>query len=215
MTFVGMSPEDVRAAQRARVLAAGGRVLKFTNNGGELYFRYYFPQPEKLTWTKLVNGLRVLFSISHSDLYIRYADPDGAKITVSDNNGLQIMFEDTKASDVIRIEVIEPKSAGVNADESRTPPEGSQPSMQMPMPVFDQQSGFPGVDITRPHSVVSSRVNTGQLPQMPQSQTPGPIPHAPQQPINAGPIHSGSQIYDRMNTSTTTLPPPRPQKPLD
>ncbi|KAJ2717115.1 hypothetical protein H4R19_000200 [Coemansia spiralis] len=185
-----MKPEDVRAAQRARVLAEGGRVLKFTNNGGELYFRYYFPHPEALTWTKLADGLRVLFSITSSDMYIRYADTDGTKITVNDSKGLEIMFEDTKASDVIRIEVFDPQSSEKN---SELLPNGAHADMQMPMPMFDQLPGFPGVDITRPQSVMSGQPPAGPMPLPPQSVNlnPGPIPHVAQQSVGAGPLHGG------------------------
>ncbi|KAJ2808439.1 hypothetical protein H4R21_000028 [Coemansia helicoidea] len=216
-----MTPEEVRAAQRARVLADGGRVLKFTNNGGELYFRYYFPQPEALTWTKLVDGLRVLYSITSPKMYIRYADADGTKITVNDSAGLAIMLQDTKASDVIRIEVFDPE--GLDVDAGPRPPGSGTPTtphagLQMPMPMFDQQPGFPGLDDTRPHSVISARPNAGPMPQPPPLlQSAGPVPHFPPQSVGAGPIpvHAASQVYNQLNASSGTLPPPRPQKPLD
>ncbi|KAJ2842779.1 hypothetical protein IWW36_005782 [Coemansia brasiliensis] len=196
------STAAVREEQRARVLKSGGRVLKFTNNGGKMYFRYYFPHPETLTWNKLTSGLRVLFSIASTDLYIRYTDFDGTKITVNDNNGLQIMFDETKHNDVVRIEVI--------SEESHDPPLSSgssnpQATMQMPMPM--PPSGFPGMEMSRPESVMSNRTNMN-----------GPNMNAAsaQQPMNQAPPHSGSQGYGRVNNpSISTLPPPKPQEPLD
>ncbi|KAJ2323764.1 hypothetical protein GGH92_010831 [Coemansia sp. RSA 2673] len=114
----------VRKEQKARILEQGGRVLKFTNNGGKLYFRYYFPHPQQLTWNKLVSGLRVLYGISSPHLFIRYVDVDGTKITVNDDSGMRIMFDETKDSDVIRVEVIteEAAAAAASPSHSRLPP---------------------------------------------------------------------------------------------
>ncbi|KAJ2449139.1 hypothetical protein EV183_005058 [Coemansia sp. RSA 2336] len=189
----------VREEQRARVLESGGRVLKFTNNGGKMYFRYYFPHPETLTWNKLTSGLRVLFSIASTDLYIRYTDFDGTKITVNDNSGLQIMFDETKHNDVVRIEVVSEESSEPLSAASSNP----QATMQMPMPM--PPSGFPGMEMSRPESVMSNRTNMN-----------GPNMNAApaQQPINQPP-HSGTQSYGRANPSISTLPPPKPQEPLD
>ncbi|KAJ2662076.1 hypothetical protein IW148_003124 [Coemansia sp. RSA 1199] len=190
----------VREEQRARILKSGGRVLKFTNNGGKLYFRYYFPHPETLTWNKLVSGLRVLFSIASTDLYIRYTDIDGSRITVNDNNGLQIMFDETKTSDVIRIEVVTEDSMEPLSSAS------SGPHVTMPMPM--PPSGFPGMEMSRPGSAQSSHT-TAMRPNM-----AGPV--LQQMPVSAGPLHSGSQGYGRVNNnSISTLPPPNPQEPLD
>ncbi|KAJ2780255.1 hypothetical protein H4R18_003567 [Coemansia javaensis] len=205
----------IREEQRRRVLQEGGRVLKFTNNGGELYFRYYFPAPEQLTWNKLVEGLRVLFSIAHSEVHICYTDADGTKITVNDSSGLKIMFDDTRDSDVIHIEVVAEKAplhgvvpVGGGGGSGGSGSGQHVPDMEMPMPSFDHaQSGFPGVAPSRPHTALSGR--SGMPHPLPQG--PGPVPHSVQPPISAGPVPS----YAQLNASTGTLPPPRPQKPLD
>ncbi|KAJ1834136.1 hypothetical protein LPJ63_002204, partial [Coemansia sp. RSA 2711] len=169
----------VREEQRVRILKSGGRVLKFTNNGGKLYFRYYFPHPEALAWVKLVSGLRVLFSIPSTDIYIRYKDNDGTNIIVNDNNGLQIMFDETKASDVIRIEVVHGESGAVDPLPSSTSSD-PQVTMQMPMPA----SGFPGMVLSRPGSAMSNTPNSaGGRPNM----GAGPMPQQVQHPIGAGP----------------------------
>ncbi|KAJ2557476.1 hypothetical protein EV175_001324 [Coemansia sp. RSA 1933] len=199
--FIGKVTGSIRAAQKARVLESGGRVLKFTNNGGKLYFRYFFPEPEKLNWSMLSSGLRVLFSISKTDLYIRYTDYDETKIMVNDDDGLRIMFDEMSGSDVIRIEVISDESASNNSSMDDAPPSlaESGPKMSMPMPM--PPSGFPGMDASRPPSGLSIQsVNTAKL--RPQ-----------QQPMM---MNSGmSQAYNRNdNASISTLPPPKPQQPL-
>ncbi|KAJ2158803.1 hypothetical protein GGF46_003494 [Coemansia sp. RSA 552] len=204
MLASGASLTDVRAEQRRRILGTGGRVLKFTNNGGKLYFRYYFPHPETLTWNKLTSGLRVLFSIRSTDLYIRYTDVDGSKITVNDNNGLRIMFDETKCDDVVRIEVVSSEQGPMDGPLSSPSDAASHMTMPMPMP----QSGFPGMEPSRPASVLSTANAHGNV-------NPGPVPHHAQPPPpSAGPVHSGTQSYG-LNASMATLPPPRPQQPLD
>ncbi|KAJ1895169.1 hypothetical protein GGI16_003839 [Coemansia sp. S142-1] len=203
---------SVREEQKARILEEGGRVLKFTINGGKLYFRYYFPHPHQLTWNKLTNGLRVLYSVASPGIYIRYVDTEGSKITVNDDGGLKIMFDETRESDVIRIEVFtEEDSNSVPRQDIAGPPSVSAvPTMTMPMPM--PPSGFPGMD-TRPGSALSNHTMTaGQM----HHHQPGPVPQNIQQPFgNAGPMNT-SQGYGRMtNASMSTLPPPNPQDPLD
>ncbi|KAJ2803998.1 hypothetical protein H4R20_002672 [Coemansia guatemalensis] len=217
MATTSMTTDEVREEQRVRVLQSGGRVLKFTNNGGKLYFRYFFPHPETLTWNKLTSGLRVLFSIASTDLYIRYTDIDGSKITVNDNNGLQIMFDETKSSDVIRIEVIsEGTPLAVPSGPVSSSSTAPQATMQMPMP----PSGFPGMELSRPQSAMSNMTGAGHMNQQGQAMgppgNPGPVPHTMQQPMSAGPVPGGSHGYGPVNNaSLSTLPPPRPQQPLD
>ncbi|KAJ2356437.1 hypothetical protein IWW50_003186 [Coemansia erecta] len=206
----GATQAAVREEQRARILEMGGRVLKFTNNGGKLYFRYYFPNPETLTWNRMVSGLRVLFSIASTDLYIRYTDFDGTRITVNDNNGLQIMFDETKTSDVIRIEVIHEETS---AEQPLSTPSSSDQHITMPMPMPMPPSGFPGMEMSRPGSAQSNNTAGAMRPNV----NAGPVPQQMQQPIGAGPVHSsGSQGYGRVNNgSLATLAPPNPQQPLD
>ncbi|KAJ2485582.1 hypothetical protein IWW37_005903 [Coemansia sp. RSA 2050] len=202
---------SVREEQRVRVLKQGGRVLKFTINGGKLYFRYYFPHPHLLTWNKLTNGLRVLYSVASPGIYIRYIDTEGSKITVSDDGGLKIMFDEMKDTDVIRIEVLTEDDSGnmPRQDNSMPPSVPAAPTMAMPMPM--PPSGFPGMD-TRPGSALSN--HTAAVGQM--HHQPGPVPQNIQQPFgNAGPMNV-PQGYGRMtNASMSTLPPPNPQDPLD
>ncbi|KAJ1664753.1 hypothetical protein IW140_002972 [Coemansia sp. RSA 1813] len=200
--FIGKVTGTIRAEQKARVLESGGRVLKFTNNGGKLYFRYFFPHPETLTWSKLVNGLRVLFSIPSTDLYIRYTDFDETKIMVNDDSGLRIMFDETRGSDIIRIEVISEgalsNTNSMHMDDVPPSLADSGPKMTMPMPM--PPSGFPGMDASRPPSAISNHTAaTGQV--------------RPQQPM----MMSGGmpQAYNRNdNASTSTMAPPKPQQPL-
>ncbi|KAJ2835034.1 hypothetical protein GGI24_000104 [Coemansia furcata] len=195
---------SVREEQKARILEQGGRVLKFTITGGKLYFRYYFPHPHLLTWNKLTNGLRVLFSIASPDIYIRYVDTEGTKITVSDDGGLKIMFDETKDTDVIRIEVLTEDSASAMPSHDAPPSVTAAPTMAMPMPM--PPSGFPGMD-TRPGSALSTHTAA--------HHQPGPVPHNIQPFTSAGPVNT-SQGYGRMtNASMSTLPPPNPQDPLD
>ncbi|KAJ1723136.1 hypothetical protein LPJ53_002500 [Coemansia erecta] len=223
------TPASIREEQKARVLQLGGRVLKFTNDGGKLYFRYYFPQPSTLTWNKLTSGLRVLYSITSTDLYIRYTDTDGTRITVNDDSGLRIMFDETKTSDVIRIEVISeenpPSLTNSNPTLDRPPSIGAAATMTMPMP----PPGFPGMEISRPGSALSiPHTNTTAPPRPsmpsvqpgPQANNPPPMSHPgpiPQSFTTGGPVHGPPQsAYGRMNNpSMSTLAPPNPQEPLD
>ncbi|KAJ1862786.1 hypothetical protein LPJ57_006335 [Coemansia sp. RSA 486] len=235
MTFHGTAA-SIREEQKARVLELGGRVLKFTNDGGKLYFRYYFPQPSSLTWNKLTSGLRVLYGIASTDLYIRYTDPDGSKITVNDDSGLKIMFDETKASDVIRIEVIsEEQHNSMNSSNptiDRPSTIGATMTMPMPMP-----PGFPGMEASRPESALSipntnvtgsqrpppmqTMHSMGSVPPMPNVQSsghPGPMPQNIPQPFaTGGPVHNVPQsAYGRLNNpSMSTLAPPNPQEPLN
>lgn len=230
----GATGSVIREQQKARILKQGGKVLKFTNNGGQLYFRYYFPDPvATLTWKKLISGLRVLYSIPSSDVFIRYIDTDGSKITVSDDGGLRIMFDETKSSDVIRIEVVRvDKGTGTtslnnsgNLHSGNTPngtgginsagtngANGKPLKMTMPMPMHP--SGFPGVDASRPVSSMShANPPTGQQPTRPHA--PGPMSQPA--PNTYGPNYNNSNGhgYGTLNTSLSTLPPPKPQEPLD
>ncbi|KAJ2745179.1 hypothetical protein GGI20_002361 [Coemansia sp. BCRC 34301] len=210
---------SVREEQKARIMEQGGRVLKFTINGGKLYFRYYFPHPHHLTWNKLTNGLRVLYSVASPGIFIRYVDTEGTKITVNDDGGLRIMFDETKDSDVIRIEVFTDDEAASLAGSggpprqdiaAPPPPATAAPTMTMPMPM--PPSGFPGMEASRPGSALSNPTTVaGQM-----HHHPGPVPHNVPQPFNnAGPMNA-SQGYGRMtNASMSTLPPPNPQDPLD
>ncbi|KAJ2863850.1 hypothetical protein GGI22_001858 [Coemansia erecta] len=195
--FIGKVTGSIRAEQKARVLESGGRVLKFTKDGGLLYFRYYFPQPETLTWTSMSDGLRVLFSITSPDLYIRYTDFDGTKIMVNDDSGLRIMFDETKGSDVIRIEVIAgdalSNTSSMNMDDKPPSLAESGPKMSMPMPM--PPSGFPGMDSSKPPSIISN--HTAARPQQPMMMSAGM-----------------SQYNRNDNASMSTLPPPKPQQPL-
>ncbi|KAJ1732521.1 hypothetical protein LPJ72_003378 [Coemansia sp. Benny D160-2] len=196
--FIGTVTGSIRAEQKARVLEEGGRVLKFTNNGGKLYFRYYFPHPETLTWNKLTNGLRVLFSITSTDVYVRYTDVDGTKIMVNDDSGLRIMFDEMRATDVIRIEVIADGAASNttsihNIDDLAGSLDDGGPKMSMPMPMPMPPSGFPRIDPSRPPSAMSNHTSMARPPM--QSAMP--------------------QGYARNdNASMSTLPPPKPQQPL-
>ncbi|KAI9504486.1 hypothetical protein GGI25_005456 [Coemansia spiralis] len=201
--FVGTVTGTIREEQKARVLESGGRVLKFTNNGGKLYFRYYFPHPQTLTWNKLTSGLRVLYSINSPDLYIRYIDIDGTKITVNDDSGLRIMFDETKSSDVIRIEVV---SEDMQSNSSSLPnidaaqlAANSGPKMTMPMPM--PPSGFPGMDASRPPSALSNHTTATA-----QARPPQPMLAAMPPP----------QAFNRLESvaSMSTMNPPLPQKPL-
>ncbi|KAJ1641742.1 hypothetical protein J3B02_005007 [Coemansia erecta] len=238
MAFHGTAA-SIREEQKTRILELGGRVLKFTNDGGKLFFRYYFPQPSSLTWNKLTSGLRVLYGIASTDLYIRYTDPDGSKITVNDDSGLKIMFDETKASDVIRIEVISdetlPSLTNSNPTIDKPPSIGAAATMTMPMPM---PPGFPGMEASRPESALSiphtnmtgsqrppppmqPMHSMGAAPPMPNAQSsghPGPMPqNIPQSFSTGGPVHNPPQsAYGRLNNpSMSTLAPPNPQEPLN
>ncbi|KAI8321658.1 hypothetical protein GQ54DRAFT_261371 [Martensiomyces pterosporus] len=213
-----------REEQRELILKLGGRILKFTNNGGELYFRYYFPHPDQLTWRQLVDGLRLLFGIASQDLYITYKDDTGSRINVTDDGGLKIMFEETRDSDTIHIEVVADGRAGLSMSSEQQPPSiDAAPTISMPMPSV----GFPGMPPSRADSVLSEGSIQSSQPMPPQqqppimntasSQHPGPVPMAMQQHLNTGgPVRNSGQTYGRVsNDSNLTLPPPRPQKPLD
>ncbi|KAJ2724722.1 hypothetical protein GGI07_001775 [Coemansia sp. Benny D115] len=229
MPGVGTTVAAVREEQRARVMQLGGRVLKFTNNGGKLYFRYYFPHPSTLNWNKLTSGLRVLFSIAKTDLYIRYTDVDGTKITVNDDSGLRIMFDETKSSDVIRIDVVTDDNPPTSLNSSIPGMDGPDSmgipaTMTMPMPA----PGFPGMEPSRPGSALSIPNTTATAPRPPPMQQqpsmanppnmsqPGPVPqNIPTSFTTGGPVPAGPQsVYGRVNNSSmATMPPPEPQHP--
>ncbi|KAJ1949419.1 hypothetical protein FBU59_001150 [Linderina macrospora] len=201
-----------RQEQKEYIIKKGGRVLKFTDNGGELYFRYYFPHPEQLTWYKLVSGLRVLFSVTQEDLYIQYTDDSGSKINVTDDGGLRIMFEETAGTDYVLVHVI------TDARASRMDSAAgldSRPSVPMPMP----SSGFPGMAPSRAGSDISfSSLPTGPggrppRPPVATSMAPGPVPQS-MGAMPSGPVPMGPGYGNVSNMSNSTLPPPRPQQPL-
>ncbi|KAJ2900173.1 hypothetical protein GGI21_004766, partial [Coemansia aciculifera] len=182
---------SVRAEQKARIMEQGGRVLKFTINGGKLYFRYYFPHPHLLTWNKLTNGLRVLYSVASPGIFIRYVDTEGTKITVNDDGGLRIMFDETKDSDVIRIEVFTDEEAASLAGSTAPPPPPpavtAAPTMTMPMPMPMPPSGFPGMDASRPGSALSNHSTVAGH----GHHLPGPVPQNVPLPFNnAGPMNN-------------------------
>ncbi|KAJ1885591.1 hypothetical protein LPJ66_010041 [Kickxella alabastrina] len=170
------------------------------------------------------------------DIYIRYTDPDGSQIIVNDDSGLKIMFDETKGSDVIHVEVISednPLSMPNSIPGIDKPPSMSgTPTMAMPMPA----PGFPGMEASRPGSAMSMGNNAAAGPPRPPAQPmamsmaqpmppnsgnsnhPGPVSQNMPGPFVApGPAAHGvpQGAYGRMdNFSTATLPPPNPQEPL-
>ncbi|KAJ1954670.1 hypothetical protein EC988_002304 [Linderina pennispora] len=204
-----------RQEQKDYIIKKGGRVLKFTDNGGELYFRYYFENPEQLTWYKLVSGLRVLFSIAQEDVYIQYTDDTGSKINVTDDGGLRIMFEETASTDYVLVHVIAEGRTASRMDSVQAV-EG-RPTVAMPMP----SSGFPGMAPSRAGSEISfTSLQTGAgvrppRPPVATSLAPGPVPqNMSQNAMQAGPVAMGPGYGNVSNMSNSTLPPPRPQQPL-
>ncbi|KAJ1959799.1 hypothetical protein GGI12_004149 [Dipsacomyces acuminosporus] len=209
-----------REEQKDLILKQGGRVLKFKTRDSEFYYRYYFPQPNKLKWRELVDGLRVLYGVASEDVYIVYKDEAGSKINVTDDGGLKIMFEENSDNDVIRVEVI---TDGSSAHGPPSNPSGLQqqppsiagaPTVIMPMPPV----GFPGMSPSRADSRLSNITHQPPPPMMNAggSQAPGPVPMAMPQHVAGGPVHNSNQAYGHVaNESNATLPPPRPQKPLD